>query len=394
MQHRENKLQVGFLGRCNVGKSSLINLISNQNTSIVSSIKGTTTDIVKKTMELNDFGPIVVVDTAGLDDNTILGKERKKKTLQTFSQIDLAVVVISENIFSDCEQEIIQECLKYSVPYLIIYNKQDLYPISKDLLKKVSLVLSEKENSAREKLCSLIRKELQKLSDKQASPLINDIVNPTDVVILVTPIDSSAPKGRLILPQVKTIREILDQKAIAITTQTGQLQEVINLVGKHNIRMVITDSQVFKQVDEIVPKEIGLTSFSILLAKEKGNFEAYLKGTSVIDSLQEGDKVLILESCTHTPTCEDIGRVKLPKLLEKYTGKHLEFEIKAGLNNDFSNVEQYKLVIQCGGCMATQKQMTSRLKIFLDKGIPVTNYGMAISYANGIFNRAISFMKL
>lgn len=394
MQHRENKLQVGFFGRCNVGKSSLINLISNQNTSIVSTIKGTTTDIVKKTMELNDFGPIVLVDTAGVDDDTVLGKERKKKTLQTFSQIDLAVVVISDNIFSYCEQEIIHECSKYSVPYLIIYNKQDLYPISKDLSKKVALILSEKENSAREKLCSLLGKELQKISEIQAAPLINDIVRPKDVVILVTPIDSAAPKGRLILPQVKIIREILDQKAIAITTQTEQLQEVINLVGQHNIKMVITDSQVFKQVDEVVPKEICLTSFSILLAKEKGNFEAYLRGTSIIDSLQDGDKVLILESCTHTPTCEDIGRVKLPKLLEKYTAKHLEFEIKAGLNNDFSNVEQYKLVIQCGGCMATQKQMTSRLKIFLDKGIPVTNYGMAISYANGIFNRAISFMKL
>lgn len=393
MQHRENKMQVGFFGRCNVGKSTLINLISNQNTSIVSSIKGTTTDIVKKTMELNDFGPIVLVDTAGMDDNTMLGKERKKKTLQTFSQIDLAIVVISENIFSFCEQEIIQECSKYSLPYIIIYNKQDLFPITKDLSKKVSLIVSEKESTAREKLCFLIKQELQKLSSNRVTPLLNDIVKPKDVVVLVTPIDSSAPKGRLILPQVKTIREILDQNAIAITTQTEQLQEVINLVGKDNIRMVITDSQVFKQVNAIVPKEINLTSFSILLAKEKGNFEAYLKGTSVIDTLQNGDRVLILESCTHTPTCEDIGRVKLPKLLENYTKKHLEFEIKAGLNNDFSNVEQYKLVIQCGGCMATQKQMTSRLQIFLDKGIPVTNYGMAISYANNIFHRATSFIN-
>ncbi|MDO5760750.1 MAG: [FeFe] hydrogenase H-cluster maturation GTPase HydF [Bacteroidota bacterium] len=388
MQQRENRLQVGFFGRCNVGKSSLINLISNQNTAIVSSIKGTTTDVVKKSIELNDFGAITLVDTAGVDDESILGKERKNKTLQTFSQVDLAVVVIGENIFSSFEEEIIEECKKYSLPYIIIYNKQDLYPITQELAKKVSLVLSKNEEKAREKLCSLIKTELQKIHTPKP-PLLHNIVGQGDVILLVTPIDSSAPKGRLILPQVKTIREILDQKAISIVVQTEQIQSVLDLVGKDRIKLVITDSQVFNQVNKLIPQEIKLTSFSILLAKEKGNFEAYLQGSHTIDFLQEGDKVLILESCTHTPTCEDIGRVKLPKLLEKYTNKHFDFEIKAGLNNDFSNIEEYKLVIQCGGCMATEKQMHSRLKIFLDRGIPVTNYGMAISYANGIFHRAV-----
>ncbi len=389
MQHRENKFQIGFLGRCNVGKSTLINILANQNISIVSEVRGTTTDVVKKTIELTGFGPVILTDTAGLDDNTPLGKERKLKAWQTISQIDLAVIVISENNFSLCEEEIIKECKKYSLPYLIIYNKQDLTPINQTLSDKVSLILSKKNKYVREKLCLLLTNELKKLSDKNTQPLLNNIVKSTDVVLLVVPIDISAPKGRLILPQVKTIREILDQKAIAVTVQPEQLSETINIISEEKISLVITDSQVFNQVDRILPKNIPLTSFSILLAKEKGNFEAYLKGTPVIDDLQDGDKVLILESCTHVPTCEDIGRVKLPMLLKKYTNKQLIFDIKAGLNNDFLNIEQYKLVIQCGGCMATNKQVQSRLGLFIDNNIPVTNYGMAISYANGIFNRAV-----
>lgn len=393
MQHRENKLHIGFFGRCNVGKSTLINTLVGQDISIVSEYSGTTTDTVKKTIELTDIGQVVLIDTAGIDDESVLGEERKKKTLNAFSQIDFAVLVITENRFGDYEQFILDECKKYSTPYIIVYNKEDVSPIKEDLKSKVSLVLSKEDRATREKLHQILKQEISKLSSQQQNPLLNEIIEQGDIVVLVTPIDSSAPKGRLILPQVKTIREIIDQRAIAITIQETELDQTISLLGKEKIKLVITDSQVFKKVDSIVPKDISLTSFSIILAKEKGNFEQYLKGTSQIDRLKEGDNILILESCTHTPTCEDIGRVKLPNMLKKYTGKNLNFVFSAGLSNDFDEIEKYQLVIQCGGCMATKKQMQNRLLPFIEKNIAITNYGMTISYVNGIFQRATAIFQ-
>ncbi len=393
MQHRENKLHIGFFGRCNVGKSTLINTLVGQDISIVSEYSGTTTDTVKKTIELTDIGQVVLIDTAGIDDESVLGEERKKKTLNAFSQIDFAVLIITENRFGDYEQFILDECKKYSTPYIIVYNKEDVSPIKEELKSKVSLVLSKEDRATREKLHQILKQEISKLSSQQQNPLLNEIIEQGDIVVLVTPIDSSAPKGRLILPQVKTIREIIDQKAIAITIQETELDQTINLLGKEKIKLVITDSQVFKKVDSIVPKDISLTSFSIILAKEKGNFEQYLKGTSQIDRLKEGDNILILESCTHTPTCEDIGRVKLPNMLKKYTGKNLNFVFSAGLSNDFDEIEKYQLVIQCGGCMATKKQMQNRLLPFIEKNIAITNYGMTISYVNGIFQRATAIFQ-
>lgn len=393
MQHRENKLHIGFFGRCNVGKSTLINTLVGQDISIVSEYSGTTTDTVKKTIELTDIGQVVLIDTAGIDDESVLGEERKKKTLNAFSQIDFAVLVITENRFGDYEQFILDECKKYSTPYVIVYNKEDVSPIKEDLKSKVSLVLSKEDRATREKLHQILKQEISKLSSQQQNPLLNEIIEQGDIVVLVTPIDSSAPKGRLILPQVKTIREIIDQRAIAITIQETELDQTISLLGKEKIKLVITDSQVFKKVDSIVPKDISLTSFSIILAKEKGNFEQYLKGTSQIDRLKEGDNILILESCTHTPTCEDIGRVKLPNMLKKYTGKNLNFVFSAGLSNDFDEIEKYQLVIQCGGCMATKKQMQNRLLPFIEKNIAITNYGMTISYVNGIFQRATAIFQ-
>lgn len=393
MQHRENKLHIGFFGRCNVGKSTLINTLVGQDISIVSEYSGTTTDTVKKTIELTDIGQVVLIDTAGIDDESVLGEERKKKTLNAFSQIDFAVLIITENRFGDYEQFILDECKKYSTPYIIVYNKEDVSPIKEDLKSKVSLVLSKEDRATREKLHQILKQEISKLSSQQQNPLLNEIIEQGDIVVLVTPIDSSAPKGRLILPQVKTIREIIDQRAIAITIQETELDQTISLLGKEKIKLVITDSQVFKKVDSIVPKDISLTSFSIILAKEKGNFEQYLKGTSQIDRLKEGDNILILESCTHTPTCEDIGRVKLPNMLKKYTGKNLNFVFSAGLSNDFDEIEKYQLVIQCGGCMATKKQMQNRLLPFIEKNIAITNYGMTISYVNGIFQRATAIFQ-
>ena len=379
MQHRENKIHIGFFGRCNVGKSTLINTLVGQDISIVSEYSGTTTDTVKKTIELTDIGQVVLIDTAGIDDKSVLGEERKKKTLDIFSQVDFAVLVISENRFDIYEENIIDECKRYSTPYIVVYNKEDLFPIQENLKTEVSLIVSKEDKSTREKLHQILRQEIRKLSLEQQKPLLNDIIDQGDVVVLVTPIDASAPKGRLILPQVKTIREIIDQHAIAITVQETELGQAINLLGKEKIKLVITDSQIFKKVDSIVPKEIPLTSFSIILAKEKGNFNQYLSGTLRIDSLQDGDNILILESCTHTPTCEDIGRVKLPNMLKKYTGKNLNFTFSAGLSNSFNDIEKYQLVIQCGGCMATKKQMQNRLLPFIEKNMAITNYDMTIS---------------
>ncbi len=393
MQHRENKIHIGFFGRCNVGKSTLINTLVGQDISIVSEYSGTTTDTVKKTIELTDIGQVVLIDTAGIDDKSVLGEERKKKTLDIFSQVDFAVLVISENRFDIYEENIIDECKRYSTPYIVVYNKEDLFPIQENLKTKVSLIVSKEDKSTREKLHQILRQEIRKLSLEQQKPLLNDIIDQGDVVVLVTPIDASAPKGRLILPQVKTIREIIDQHAIAITVQETELGQAINLLGKEKIKLVITDSQIFKKVDSIVPKEIPLTSFSIILAKEKGNFNQYLSGTLRIDSLQDGDNILILESCTHTPTCEDIGRVKLPNMLKKYTGKNLNFIFSAGLSNSFNDIEKYQLVIQCGGCMATKKQMQNRLLPFIEKNMAITNYGMTISYVNGIFKRAVAIFQ-
>ena len=393
MQHRENKIHIGFFGRCNVGKSTLINTLVGQDISIVSEYSGTTTDTVKKTIELTDIGQVVLIDTAGTDDKSVLGEERKKKTLDIFSQVDFAVLVISENRFDIYEENIIDECKRYSTPYIVVYNKEDLFPIQENLKTEVSLIVSKEDKSTREKLHQILRQEIRKLSLEQQKPLLNDIIDQGDVVVLVTPIDGSAPKGRLILPQVKTIREIIDQHAIAITVQETELGQAINLLGKEKIKLVITDSQIFKKVDSIVPKEIPLTSFSIILAKEKGNFNQYLSGTLRIDSLQDGDNILILESCTHTPTCEDIGRVKLPNMLKKYTGKNLNFTFSAGLSNSFNDIEKYQLVIQCGGCMATKKQMQNRLLPFIEKNMSITNYGMTISYVNGIFKRAVAIFQ-
>ena len=393
MQHRENKIHIGFFGRSNVGKSTLINTLVGQDISIVSEYSGTTTDTVKKTIELTDIGQVVLIDTAGIDDKSVLGEERKKKTLDIFSQVDFAVLVISENRFDIYEENIIDECKRYSTPYIVVYNKEDLFPIQENLKTEVSLIVSKEDKSTREKLHQILRQEIRKLSLEQQKPLLNDIIDQGDVVVLVTPIDASAPKGRLILPQVKTIREIIDQHAIAITVQETELGQAINLLGKEKIKLVITDSQIFKKVDSRVPKEIPLTSFSIILAKEKGNFNQYLSGTLRIDSLQDGDNILILESCTHTPTCEDIGRVKLPNMLKKYTGKNLNFTFSAGLSNSFNDIEKYQLVIQCGGCMATKKQMQNRLLPFIEKNMSITNYGMTISYVNGIFKRAVAIFQ-
>lgn len=397
-QHRENKQHIGFFGKCNVGKSTIINTLIGQDISIVSSISGTTTDIVKKTMELKDVGAVVLIDTAGVDDMSELGKQRIKKTMEVFSLIDMAVIIVSNNNFDEKEKDLISECQRFNIPFLIIYNKNDIYPINdktrqeiKQVFNQNILIVSHKDNNIKEN----ITKELCRyLNNNQYNNdnVLNGIVKKDDVVVLVTPIDSSAPKGRMILPQVKMIREVLDNDAINIVTKETELVSTLKSL-KENPYLVITDSQAFNYVNQIVDKNILLTSFSVLLAKEKGNFDLFLKGTPFIDKLKDGDLVLMLESCTHQPTCEDIGRVKLPLWLKKYTNKDLRFKAIAGLTNIEDDIDKVKMVIQCGGCMATKQQLQNRLLPFVEKQIPVSNYGLSIAYINGIFNRVTEIFR-
>ena len=389
-EYRENKPHIAFFGRCNVGKSTLINTLTGQSVAITSSLKGTTTDAVKKTIELFGIGACVLIDTAGLDDSTTLGEKRKEKTLEIISLIDLAIIVISDNIFSTDETKLIDTLKDRNIPYIIVYNKEDVSPINQNTQKLIQThtkdfaIVSQTDEKAKEKINTLIKNNLS-TTPYNNNGILQGIVSERDIVLLVTPIDSSAPKGRMILPQVKMIREVLDNNAINIVVKPEQLEYTLEKITPN---LVITDSQVFSFVDKVLSKNIKLTSFSILLAKEKGAFEDYLKGTPMIDNLQDGDNILLLENCTHQPTCEDIGRVKLPNMLRKYTNKKLNFKVLAGTTEMVEDIHSYALVIQCGGCVATPKQIINRLEPFRKANIPITNYGMAIAYVNGIFNRA------
>ena len=391
-EHRENKLHIGFFGRCNTGKSTLINTLTGQNTSIVSQQKGTTTDIVKKTIELYGIGAVVLIDTAGIDDDTELGKKRVEKTKEVFSLIDMCVIVVSDNLIADKENELILQAKRYSIPYILVHNKEDLSPANEQTRQKDNLIcVSLMDKTSKERLTQFIKERL--IGNNKPQSILEGIVGKNDIVILVTPIDSSAPKGRMILPQVKTIREVIDNNAISIVVKETELEYTLSLMKNNPPKLVITDSQMFSFVEKRVPDNIFLTSFSILLAKEKGDFELYLKGTPYLDNLKDGDKVLMLESCTHQPTCEDIGRVKLPMWIKKYTGKEIEFDAVAGLVDMKEDVTNYKMVIQCGGCVATSKQLHNRLLPFVEKNIPVSNYGLTIAYINGIYNRAIKIFS-
>ncbi len=395
--NRENKLHIGFFGRCNTGKSTLINLLVGQQVSIVSSTKGTTTDIVKKTMELYGVGAVVLIDTAGIDDNSSLSKQRIEKTNEAIDLIDFAVVVISDNILGTYENNLILNFNKKNIPFMFVYNKNDISPINNQIKTQLTnsnydhIVTSIYDNGVKENLTKALSKHLNNLVSQKDS-ILKSVIKENDVIILVTPIDSSAPKGRIILPQVKVIRDVLDNNAINIVIKPSQLEKTLSSLT-NKPRLVITDSQVFDYVDKIIPKDIDLTSFSVILAREKGCFEQYLKGTPTLDCLEDGDKILMLESCSHQPTCEDIGRVKLPSMIRKYSGKDIIFEILPGLTNQKKEPKDYKLVIQCGGCVATQKQLYNKLQPFIDNGVSVSNYGLAIAYMNGIFNRAIKIFQ-
>lgn len=380
------KLYIGIYGSVNSGKSSLINKLAGQMTAIVSPERGTTTDPVKKLLELEGIGPAVLIDSAGIDDTTPLGALRIAKTMQTLDIIDMAIVVIAHGNITKEDFGLISIFQEKKIPFFILNNKSD-EPGFKDVSTAGIETLSYSCSTATDVLpvLALIKKlKPEYLAEKQI--LLADIINAGDIVVLVMPIDSAAPKGRLILPQVNTIRDILDNHAVSIVLQESELSDFLKLPIK--IRLVVTDSQAFKNVSAIVPKEIPLTSFSILFARLKGNFDEYLNGADAISKLKDGDKVLILESCSHTAnTCDDIGRVKLPKLISAKTGKKLEFKIVANLDPLPEDTSTYALVVQCGGCMVTKKQLLNRIGVPLAEGVPVTNYGIAIAFCTGILPR-------
>ncbi len=396
---KELKPHIGIYGRRNNGKSSFINCITGQHTAIVSNVAGTTTDPVKKSYEITGFGPVILIDTAGIDDTGELGKQRINKTINTIPLIDLAILLITNNTFGNFEHLLIKDFQKFDTPFIIIHNKSDIYKIDKNFENKINqefktsiLEFSTLQPVNFEQVIKTIKQTIPESAYKQPS-LLGDLIKYGDIVLLITPIDLEAPAGRLILPQVQAIRDILDNDAVAIVIKE---REIDSFLKKTGIKpdLAITDSSIFLKADASLPKDIPLTGFSVVLAKLKGDFEQYLQGTPKIDELKDNDTVLLLESCTHHVSCEDIGRTKIPRWISNYTGKKLKFEVVSGLDNLPKKITEYALVIQCGGCMITSKQLKNRLKPAINANIPVTNYGMVIAYVQGIFNRAIEpFVK-
>lgn len=396
---KELKPHIGIYGRRNYGKSSFINCITGQDIAIVSNIAGTTTDPVKKSYEITGFGPVILIDTAGLDDIGEMGQKRIKKTLETLTIIDLAILIITENTFDSFEENLIREFQKLDIPYLVIYNKIDLFTPNKEFVKKV-------ERFIHQSLHFFSTKEPQYLNQiikaiKQAIPesaftmpaLVGDLIKQGDIVLLITPIDVEAPEGRLILPQVQVIRDVLDNDAVCIILKEREADAFLRNT-KIKPALAITDSQLFLKAASIIPEDIPLTGFSVLLAHYKGHFQEYLKGTPKISELKNGDRILLLESCTHHVSCDDIGRVKIPRWISQFTGKNLNYDVVAGLSTLERPITDYALVIQCGGCMISRKQLINRLKPAIEAGIPITNYGMTIAYVQGVYQRAIApFVK-
>ncbi len=386
---------IGIYGRRNNGKSSLINELAGQDIAIVSDHAGTTTDPVKKSFEITGFGPVVLIDTAGIDDEGELGNKRIAKSKASIKTIDLGILVITKNEFGSFEEDIIKAFADTSTPFFIIHNKSDLAPLSEEL----SLELQEKyncrilshstiENGNAETIIDTIKRTIPE-SAFTTPTLVGDLISYGDIVLLITPIDIEAPEGRLILPQVQAIRDILDNDAVCIVLKEREVDAFLKKTGIKPA-LAITDSQIFTKADASIPRDIPLTSFSIILARFKGDFENYLQGTPKISDLKENDRVLLLESCTHHVACDDIGRVKIPRWISAFTGKKHNFDVVAGLNELPRPITDYALVVQCGGCMITRKQLINRIKPAIDAGIPVTNYGMAIAYVQGIFQRAVA----
>lgn len=390
------RLHIGIFGKTNVGKSSFLNKITGQDMSIVSDIAGTTTDVVEKSMELLPVGPVTFLDTAGINDNTELSTQRLEKTLKIINRTDIAVVICDFHGINDYEKELFAKFNELQIPFMVVINKCDVEQITGEKLSEIVdytdkiLITSAKDD---EKIVFKFKDLLVKMlpDDFVNSPkIIGDLVQTGDTVILVIPVDKEAPKGRIILPQVQTIRDLLDSNCLSYVVKESELEAALNNL-KTPPALVVTDSQAFKTVSEIVPENIPLTSFSILFARLKGDLAAFEQGAQAIDALNDGDRVLILESCTHHAIEDDIGKVKIPALLRKKTGKELIIEHYSG--HDFPDISGYSLIIHCGACMTNRREVLSRILLANAAGIPISNYGIVISYCLGILPRAISIFK-
>ena len=381
---KANRVHIGFFGCRNAGKSSVVNAVTGQELCIVSDTKGTTTDPVQKAMELLPLGPVVIIDTPGYDDEGELGLLRVRRTKQVLNKTDVAVLVVDASVgLRSFDEELLAMFAAKQIPHCLVYNKCDLSaPPADPGALHVSAATGAGIHELKETIARLSVKE------GEEPKLVGDLIAPGDFVVLVTPIDESAPKGRLILPQQQVIRDILDHHAMSVVVQDTELADTIERLGVKP-RMVITDSQVFARAAAATPADIPLTSFSILLARYKGLLETAVRGAAAIQSLRDGDKILISEGCTHHRQCEDIGTVKLPRLLKKVTGKEITFDTSSG--SDFpEDLSGYKLVIHCGGCMLPGREVLYRMKCAADQGVPMTNYGIALAHLQGILARSIA----
>ena len=412
-----DRVHIGFFGRRNAGKSSIVNKVTGQELAVVSDVKGTTTDPVSKAMELLPMGPVVIIDTPGIDDEGHLGELRVRKAKQVLNRVDVAVLVVDATVGkTSVDEELIRIFKEKEIPYLVVYNKADLLKTkdgnqfsSENKLNQNTHTDTVKENSVSQNQDHEIQNTEQSIyasaatgqniyelkeriaslavTDELKLRLVGDLLDPSDFAILVVPIDKAAPKGRLILPQQQTIRDVLEAGAAAIVIKEDELSNTLETLGKKP-KLVITDSQVFARVSKETPEDIWLTSFSILFARFKGNLKAAAAGAAAIDRLKDGDKILISEGCTHHRQCDDIGTVKLPRWIRNYTGKDLEFEYSSG--REFpEDVTKYSLIVHCGGCMLNEREMRYRQKCALDQEIPITNYGIAIAYMQGILKRCV-----
>ena len=381
------RVHIGFFGRRNAGKSSVVNAVTGQNLAIVSDVLGTTTDPVLKAMELLPLGPVVIIDTPGIDDEGELGALRVRRSYQMLNKTDVAVLVVDSAVgLTDEDKKLLEKIRQKQIPYVIAYNKSD---------KQKTETADEHEISVSAATGEHIH-ELKELIARLAKPVVSDkrivsfMLDKEDIVVLVVPIDGAAPKGRLILPQQQTIRDIIDAHAVCMVTQPEELPQTLNALAKKP-KMVITDSQAFGIVNKMVPQDILLTSFSILFAHYKGNLRLAMQGAAALDTLTDGDTILMAEGCTHHRQCDDIGTVKIPRLIRRYTGKDVQFVWTSGTEFPDS-LRPYKMVIHCGGCMLGEREMQYRLKCAEDEGIPITNYGIAIAHMNGILSRSTEFL--
>ena len=380
------RIHIGFFGKRNAGKSSVVNAVTEQDLAVVSEVPGTTTDPVLKAMELLPMGPVVIIDTPGIDDEGTLGEQRIRKTKQILNKSDIALLIVDATIGkTEADHELLDIFRAKNIPYLVVLNKSDLLteiPAAAPEEIVVSAATKFQITELNERIAAL------PVTDESKNPLVADLIQPSDFVILVIPIDKAAPKGRLILPQHQTIRDILETNAVAIAVREMELQETLEKLGQKP-KLVITDSQVFGNVSAIVPDDILLTSFSILFARHKGSLLSAVKGATMLDRLSDGDTVLIAEGCTHHRQCDDIGTVKLPRWISDYSGRQIQFAFTSG--REFpEDLSPYKLVVHCGGCMLNDREMKYRIKCALDQHVPTTNYGILIAHINGILKRSVA----